>query len=196
MRIHFSTPQPLITAVSLFLLSACGGTTHIEPGDAGISGGAGLGGNNAGITGGAQSAGGKSSVGGTGVGGDGVCCLAMPVCNAGDVQISSQSSCPANAQCYPLSICCSQIWCAKTLDAGACNPSAEYFRHYVSSSATQCQVIDYACPANTTMFGNACGCGCQQETSCPQYVDCMPGPTTADPLCSDTARCPYSIRAL
>jgi hypothetical protein len=114
------------------------------------------------------------------------------------MQIPSQADCPPDSQCRSLSICCSTIWCAliSTADAGACDPSKEFNRHYVGSSPEECSLVDYACPENTTMFGNACGCGCQQDASCPQVVDCMPGPGTSNPLCSDSRQCPYTTRAL
>jgi hypothetical protein len=127
-----------------------------------------------------------------GTGGAVICCNAMPVCGSGEVQVSSVAACPSNAQCRSVSICCTTIWCARTDDAGACNPTTEYNRHYVSTG--QCETIDYACPANTTMFGNACGCGCQQDASCPQYVDCEPGTGTLAPMCSNYNQCPYSTR--
>jgi hypothetical protein len=196
-----SALRSFASLVSVALLFACGGTTPFESGDAGTAGSSNSStGGKAGVTGGAQGAGGKSSAGGTGatgVGGAVVCCLAMPVCNAGDTQIANQAACPPGAQCYSSSICCTQIWCAKaTSDAGACNPSAEYNRTYAGTSPAQCALIDYSCPANTSMFSNPCGCGCEQAASCPHYVDCMPGPSTLNPLCSSSASCPYSIRAL
>ena len=195
-------PFAYATFTSLFMVCACGGNAPFEGSDAGASGGAlGVGGHAA-TTGGSQGMGGqKTSVGGgssAGTGGAMVCCNAMPVCDAGEVLISSQADCPSNSQCRSISLCCTTIWCAKVTaqDAGTCNPSTEFNRHYVATSPSQCAVIDYSCQTNTTMFGNACGCGCQQDSSCPQYVDCMPGTGTSDPLCSDLTRCPYSTRAL
>lgn len=201
------TAQPLATITraaftSLVLLYACGGNAPFESSDAGDTGGALAVGGHAGITGGAQGVGGqKTSVGGAssaGAGGAVFCCNAMPVCGSGEVQVASQAACPANSQCHSISICCTTIWCAQVTaqDAGTCNPSTEFNRHYAGTSPSQCQVIDYACPANTTMFSNTCGCGCQQDASCSQYVDCMPGPGTSNPLCSDSSRCPYTLRAL
>ena len=126
-----------------------------------------------------------------------VCCNAMPVCGASDTQITSPNDCPSGAQCYTLSICCTQIWCIKgSKDAGTCNPSTDYNLHYASTNVTQCQALDFVCPTNTTYFSNACGCGCQQSASCPQNVDCMPGTGTLSSLCSDNTICPYTTRAM
>jgi hypothetical protein len=77
-----------------------------------------------------------------------------------------------------------------------CDSQLEYNRHYVSTDPKQCMLIDYVCPQQTTQFGNQCGCGCEQDSSCPRYVDCMPGPSVSDPLCAADSRCPYTVRAL
>jgi len=190
----------LLSLASAHLLLGCGGTTPFESGDAGTAGGSSAStGGKMGTSGGALASGGKSSLGGSasGVGGEVVCCNGLPRCNGGDTQIASQSACPSGAQCYSVSLCCSQIWCARLpSDASVCNPTAEYNRKYMGTSAAQCQVIKFACPTNTTMFSNSCGCGCEQPASCPEYVDCMPGPSPAtNSLCSDSA-CPYTIRAM
>lgn len=252
-----------LLTLSPLLLAACGGSTTSGSSGSNLDqdGGAGTGGS---ATGGASAGGaGGSSDGGTGgggisgsggvgnagsgTGGELACCLAAAVCNEGDEQISGPDQCPADADCYSNSICCSTVWCIRrtfncfawpacdlgdqqldgacpplaycyprsscgvtitcldtasaadagaAVDGGSCNPDAEYNRNYVSTDPQQCQVIDYACPANTTYFGNDCGCGCEQASSCPPSVDCMPGPGTQDPLCTQTGQCPYTIRAL
>jgi hypothetical protein len=134
----------------------------------------------------------------TGVGGAAVCCMAMPVCDSGDSQIANAATCPSNGTCYSRAACCTQIWCshagAPPQDAAVCNPSVEYNRSYVGQSPSACSAIKYACPANTVGFSNSCGCGCEQDASCTQYVDCMPGPATPNPLCSSSL-CPYTLRA-
>jgi len=185
---------PLLSAIFL----ACSGTASFENGDAGTAGKQSTGGA-AGATGGATSAGGRLSTGGAtaGAGGAVICCNAMPVCAPGENQILSQNDCPTGFQCYSLTLCCTQIWCAKgSSDAGTCNPSSEYNRKYMGTSPTMCQQIRFNCPINTLMFSNACGCGCEQAATCPQYIDCMPGPGTSSPLCSDGLSCPYSTRAM
>jgi hypothetical protein len=60
-----------------------------------------------------------------------------------------------------------------TAMACVCNPSTEYWRNYVSTSPTECMLIDYACPTNSAGFGNACGCGCEQNRNCPEYFYCV-----------------------
>jgi hypothetical protein len=81
---------------------------------------------------------------------------------------------------------------------GSCNPSTEYYRNYVGLNQSQCAVIDFGCPINTTGFSNACGCGCQQRAGCPEWVNCMPSNVPMNPYCSDAGRaqCPYTKRAL
>lgn len=79
---------------------------------------------------------------------------------------------------------------ACTERACACDPEAEWWRSYVADSPEQCQVIDFICPENTDYFGNACGCGCEQDASCPEYFNCMP-PEPCD-VEAIQARCPYS----
>lgn len=120
----------------------------------------------------------------------------MVTCNPGDTEISGPDACPPGASCYSNTICCSTVWCARAEagDGGSCDPSAEYNRSYVGSSPAECALIDFMCPPNTTYFGNACGCGCEQASTCPEWVDCMPGPGTLNPLCTTEghAMCPYT----
>ena len=70
-------------------------------------------------------------------------------------------------------VSCTEIACA-------CDPAKEWWRHYVALDPASCAAIDYACPPNTTMFSNACGCGCEEDASCPPFFDCEP-PATCDP---------------
>ena len=80
--------------------------------------------------------------------------------------------------------------------ACVCDPVAEENqRDYVGSSPDVCAVIDFACSANTTYFGNDCGCGCEQSPDCPEWFDCMPTVDGPDPCDEDEIRaeCPYSM---
>jgi hypothetical protein len=77
-----------------------------------------------------------------------------------------------------------------TTMACLCDPQIEWYRQYVASSAATCNIIDFGCPENTTLFSNVCGCGCQQDASCPRWFDCMP-PTPCDPV-ELKRKCPYS----
>ena len=70
-----------------------------------------------------------------------------------------------------------------------CNPDAEWWRNYVAKDPQQCMLIDYMCVENTKPFSNSCGCGCEQDASCPQYIDCMPPAPNCDEL---KKKCPYS----
>lgn len=235
-----------------------GGGTAGSGGEGGGSAGSGTAGGGGGTAVGGSTGTGGGMGGGTAGGGMGggsaggttACCLAMAVCNPGDRQIEGPGDCPAGAECYSNSICCSTVWCAAgiaTCDAfpacdpgdrefagscppayscyqrsvcgstitcleqledggpapiavdagGSCDPAAQPDRHYVADSPEKCAVIDYLCPATTRYFHDACGCGCEQDPSCPDWVDCMPGPGVPDPACTDGDQnpCPYSGRA-
>jgi hypothetical protein len=71
-----------------------------------------------------------------------------------------------------------------------CDPAKEWYRDYVGKSPKECAVISYSCPDNTTAFNNACGCGCEQDPSCPEWFDCMP-PSPCD-VNQIKKQCPYS----
>lgn len=79
---------------------------------------------------------------------------------------------------------------ACTDQACACDPENEPHRNYVGLDARTCMLVDYYCTDNTTMFGNECGCGCEQSSECPVTMDCTPmSGTCNEPL---AARCPYT----
>jgi hypothetical protein len=123
----------------------------------------------------------------------------MPSCNLGDTQLAD--ACPPEYTCYSRTLCGTTIYCISEVldldagaprDGGSCDPALEPDRQYVGTSPAECSVILFACPVNTNYFGNACGCGCEQDASCPEWVDCMPPAT--DPLCTTEgrAKCPYT----
>jgi hypothetical protein len=97
---------------------------------------------------------------------------------------------------FPATDGCNTCTCAADGTVGCtkiacdCDPTKEWWRDYVSTDPAQCQVIDYACPPNTTSFENACGCGCEQDASCPEFFNCMP-PAMCD-LNKIHEECPYS----
>jgi len=78
-----------------------------------------------------------------------------------------------------------------------CDAASETYRNYVATDPMKCELIDFMCPQDTTMFTNDCGCGCQQSTDCPNVFDCTPDPATMKSNCDAAlvARCPYSIQA-
>lgn len=87
------------------------------------------------------------------------------------------------------SVSCTEMLCPE------CDPALEMNRReYIATSLDECAAIDYLCAENTFAFSNACGCGCEQSASCPEWIDCMPG--GADAECADlaafAARCPFS----
>jgi hypothetical protein len=133
-------------------------------------------------------------------------------CDADGTVSCSLLPCPPPAGCiyegrtyalgasFPSSDGCNTCTCYEggavgcTTMACVCDPTAEWYRHYVATSPSQCELIDYECPANTTYFGNDCGCGCEQDRSCPQWFDCMEG-SACDPV-AIKQKCPYSGIAL
>jgi hypothetical protein len=56
-----------------------------------------------------------------------------------------------------------------TTDASiGCNPTTDFERHYLSDPP-DCASAYRECPAYTSYFSNACGCGCEQASTCPPY---------------------------
>ncbi len=131
-------------------------------------------------------------------------CDAIPVCDAGDTQL--MGPCPPDVSCYTRSVCGTTIWC---LDQ--CNPDTEPHREYLLKECAPGD--DWSCPLpNTTSFVSDCGCGCEQDPSCPPTFFCQriqpaeraaPEPELPDPGSSggaplpycdeaELARCPYS----
>jgi len=119
-------------------------------------------------------------------------CDAIPTCDPGDKQIMGE--CPPSLQCYSRSLCGNTVNCVDT----ACDPATEHNRKYVATSPEKCALIDFSCPANTQYFGNDCGCGCEQDSSCPEFVNCQPriDDVPLSPLCSDKLTCPYTQRPI
>jgi len=174
------------------------GTGGSTGGGAGGGAGSGTGGRGTGGTGGSDTGSGGSTAGTGGVD----CCLAIPICNDEETEISGPDACPPSATCRELSVCCSTIWCATSVGSGgtggsggvaSCDPEREHDRVYAGDSPEACMVIRWPCPLNAEWFSNACGCGCEQSADCPEFVDCMPGPDPR-PGCSadELARCPYT----
>jgi hypothetical protein len=201
--------------------SACGGNVG-DSGDTGgssgagnpqsggqaVSGGASTGGRSGSTggaiaTGGLVGAGGAIATGGTATGGTATC-NAIPVCDAGDHEISGECP-PSVVACYSRTLCGTTIRCISESAGGgeggaggsSCDPATEYNRKYVTTNPSSCLLIDYACPPTTEAFQNGCGCGCEQPASCPEFVDCAPRVDTRppDPLCADSGACPYTTRA-
>ncbi|APR81049.1 Hypothetical protein A7982_06396 [Minicystis rosea] len=115
--------------------------------------------------------------------------IACPTCEYAGQTYKPGESFPATDGCNTCTCDASgNVGCTK-IDC-TCDPATEWWRHYVGNSPEECQVIDFACQANTKMFGNECGCGCEQDASCPQYFDCQP-PNQCD-LEKLKAQCPYS----
>ena len=69
----------------------------------------------------------------------------------------------------------------------ACQPEREWWLHYVVMGQP-CQAENFACPSLTTPFVNACGCGCESQAVCTEFVSCTP---SAPKPCFNS-NCPYS----
>jgi hypothetical protein len=131
----------------------------------------------------------------------------VPVCDPGDTELSGP--CPPDVSCYSRTVCKLSIWC---LDR--CNPDTEPNRKYLLK---ECGPGDmWSCsPPITTSFANECGCGCEQDSTCPPAFYCLRTPTPVPqdaapepelpnpgggsgaapiPFCDEAelARCPYS----
>jgi hypothetical protein len=158
--------------------------------------------NTGGVSTGGVSAGGLGNVGGnSGLGGwtwdtpstpvGGAC--SAPTCATGYSPSSGTCSLTTQYPCYSLDECGGGMTCLKT--SIPCDRTAEYNRRYQYADTTTCQTASITCPTNTTVFKGACGCGCEQPATCPQWVGCMPGGTLS-PMCSDSTLCPFSGRAM
>lgn len=101
-------------------------------------------------------------------------------------------------QSFPSTDGCNTCTCmnggvACTEMACACDAKTEWWNKYVGNSPDECKLVKFVCEPNTVMFSNACGCGCSQDPSCPEWFNCMPGPGA--PGCdvdAIKAKCPYS----
>ncbi len=127
-------------------------------------------------------------------------------CWAEDADGGNPEGCNHNGVFYPVGASfpagdgCNSCTCTEgglvacTEMACICNPAAEMNRReYIGTSPAQCAAMDFICPENTTYFWNDCGCGCEQDPSCPEWFNCVPGPGTPPCDVDDIqARCPYS----
>ncbi len=111
-----------------------------------------------------------------------------------DCVYAGQSYSPG--QSFPAVDGCNTCTCQEDGSVGCtelacdCNPDKEWYRKYVSLDPKECELIDYGCPPNTFGFQNACGCGCEQDPSCPEWFNCMP-PNGCD-VEAIKKKCPYS----
>jgi hypothetical protein len=127
--------------------------------------------------------------------------------------------CPPDGFCYTRTLCGSAIRCHDI----KCDPATEYNREYWSAECSPGAGANLlVCLPQTTFFSNACGCGCEQDPSCPSHLGCIvlqteearpgtggaqgsgaapwPGGTGGTspgaelPVCApeDLARCPFS----
>lgn len=127
------------------------------------------------------------------VGGQISCTLAecAPVCTYGGQTYVEGEVFPALDGCNKC-VCESGGLVSCTEIACPCDPAKEWWRDYVGDSPAECAIILYTCPENTQAFSNACGCGCEQDPSCPPTISCKP-PGACDPDLIE--KCPYSAVA-
>ncbi|MEO8904457.1 MAG: hypothetical protein ABI488_18950 [Polyangiaceae bacterium] len=85
-------------------------------------------------------------------------------------------------------VSCTELGCA-------CNPPQEWSKKYATTDPQSCALLDFVCPGNTSPFQNSCGCGCQQASSCPEWIDCAPSPQDTNCEAQKT-KCPFSKLAL
>jgi hypothetical protein len=123
-------------------------------------------------------------------------CLEMPKppCRYEGVDYSVGSSFPSRDGCNTCGCVStgsgSAIAC--TDEACKCDPSAEGYREYAATDPEKCKALDYACPPNTRMFTNECGCGCEQGVECPSFYKCLPDGTDMAECSSLPKTCPYT----
>ena len=115
-------------------------------------------------------------------------CDGIPTCQEGESEVTE---CPEGWSCTLRALCGAVITCLKD---DVCDPTVQPNRDYVASSEAECATVDYSCPEHTTSFTDECGCGCEQPSTCPGWLDCAPG-GLLDPLCS-SGECPYTQRGL
>jgi hypothetical protein len=94
-------------------------------------------------------------------------CDAVPSCDEGDTTL--EGPCPPDVACYSRSLCGSTVWCIDE-----CNPETEFNRSYIGADPRECLLLDFACGGGTSHFQNECGCGCEQDASCPETFYCEP----------------------
>jgi len=116
-------------------------------------------------------------------------CDGLPVCDEGDTPLPP--TCPPELYCYERERCGAVITCRDDF----CDPESEHNRSYVGESPERCAVIDFGCTGETSYFYNDCGCGCEQDASCPESVDCSPA-AQPNPYCNGEGvdLCPLSPR--
>ncbi len=87
------------------------------------------------------------------------------------------------------SVSCSNAACA-------CNRAQEWWRQYSAMSPAACASSRYTCPTNTTSFSNDCGCGCEEPTTCAQYLNCIPGAGSGCDMAQAKVDCPFILFAI
>jgi hypothetical protein len=82
------------------------------------------------------------------------CCLAIPTCNEGEVEVSA-TQCVGDAACRQVSLCCETIWCAPEVQCGA-----------VPTCDDGDEQIEGECPASSS---------CYTRTLCGSTITCEEG---------------------
>ncbi len=125
-------------------------------------------------------------------------------CDGYDVPISGPEACPQGYTCAEFSSCEGPFWCVLVPECEgdecavreACNRDEDHNLRYAHRLVALCEGLTLECPENTSQFLNECGCGCQQDESCPAFVNCSPSAEgDRDPMCDDRSICPLTSRA-
>lgn len=116
-------------------------------------------------------------------------CGGGPTCPDGTKEVGA---CPSSGECQSETYCGATIYCLAEGSDPECEPD-DPNRQYVGENLQQCAVVDLSCGDGLEAFEDECGCGCEQEATCPRYIDCMPG-SDVHTGCSDSAECPLSER--
>ncbi len=119
----------------------------------------------------------------------GTCALVEPTAIACGGFTTNPHACPAGYVCkkdgVPMDVPGKCV--------AGCDESKEPNRKYVAHSPEQCKLVRYACEPGTVGFSNDCGCGCEQPSDCPTFINCMPGPGDTATTCATLrAKCPYT----
>ena len=86
--------------------------------------------------------------------------------------------------CFDGTVSCGNSTCS-------CDAGWQYWRYYEKADAGQCDTIDFACRAGTSVFTNACGCGCEESPDCPAFMVCVED--NGGGLCPSATICPYGM---
>lgn len=111
-------------------------------------------------------------------------CLAFPSCDPGETEHATESDCPADTSCRPVTLCGATIWCSAGGECAGPNPAG-----CVSTGCAE----GFVCDTTMGTAPSACACDpesgtwvctadvsggtCVPEAVCAGYPSCEPGET-------------------